>query len=142
MKKIHKVNLSSEERSELIELTMSGKAKVRQLKRAQILLHAHKGKIDKEIAEAVGTSLATVQRIRQKYATESLKSALTEKPRSGRPIGIDGKTRAKVTALACTEAPEGRSDWTLRLIAEKVVELEYIDAISYQTVRNILKKTS
>lgn len=142
MKKIHKVNLSSEERSELIELTMSGKAKVRQVKRAQILLHAHKGKIDKEIAEAIGTSLATVQRIRQKYATEGLKSALTEKPRSGRPIGIDGKTRAKVTALACTKAPEGRSDWTLRLIAEKVVELEYIDAISYQTVRNILKKTS
>ena len=109
---------------------------------AKILLLADEGKKDKEIAERVEVSVGTVERIRKRYGQEGLEAAVNEKPRSGRPIGISAQTRAKVTALACTKAPEGRSKWTLRLLADKVVELEYIDSISYQSVRNILKKTN
>jgi len=142
MKKQYKVELSQEERSQLTKLTTQGTEKVRKVKRAKILLLADEGKKDKEIAERVEVSVGTVERIRKRYSQEGLEGAVNEKPRSGRPIGINAQTRAKVTALACTKAPEGRSKWTLRLLADKVVELEYIDSISYQSVRNILKKTS
>lgn len=140
MKKQYKVELSQEERNQLTRLTTQGAEKVRKVKRAKILLQADEGKKDQEIAERVEVSVGTVERIRKRYVQEGLEGAVNEKPRSGRPIGIDAQTRAKVTALACTKAPEGRSKWTLRLLADKVVELEYIDSISYQSVRNILKK--
>ena len=81
-------------------------------------------------------------RIRKRYVQAGVAGTINEKPRSGRPIGISAQTRAKVTALACSQAPEGRSQWTLRLLADKMVELEYVDRISYQSVRNILKKTN
>jgi transposase len=142
MKKQYKIELSQEERSQLKRLTTQGTEKVRKVKRAKILLQADEGKKDKEIAERVEVSVGTVERIRKRYAQEGLEGAVNEKPRSGRPIGISAQTRAKITALACTKAPEGRSKWTLRLLADKVVELEYIDSISYQSVRNILKKTN
>lgn len=142
MKKQYKVELSQEERSQLNRLTTQGTEKVRKVKRAKILLLADEGKKDQEIAERVEVSVGTVERIRKRYAQAGLEGAVNEKPRSGRPIGISAQTRAKVTALACTKAPEGRSKWTLRLLADKVVELEYIDSISYQSVRNILKKTN
>ena len=140
MKKQYKVELSQEERNQLTRLTTQGTEKVRKVKRAKILLQADEGKKDKEIAERVEVSVGTVERIRKRYDQEGLEAAINEKPRSGRPIDISAQTRAKVTALACTKAPEGRSKWTLRLLADKVVELEYIDSISYQSVRNILKK--
>lgn len=142
MKKQYKVELSQEERSQLTRLTTQGTEKVRKVKRAKILLLADEGKKDEEIAERVEVSVGTVERIRKRYAQEGLEGAVNEKPRSGRPIGISAQTRAKITALACTDAPEGRARWTLRLLADKVVELEYIDSISYQSVRNILKKTN
>ena len=142
MKKQYKVELSQEERNQLTRLTTQGTEKVRKVKRAKILLQADEGKKDKEIAEQVEVSVGTVERIRKRYVQEGLEEAVNEKPRSGRPIDISAQTRAKVTALACTKAPEGRSKWTLRLLADKVVELEYIDSISYQSVRNILKKTN
>ena len=140
MKKKYKVKLKSKERSELRAMTKQGTEKVRKVKRARILLLAHKGKTDKEIAEQVEVTSGTVERIRRRYATDGLAAALNEKPRSGRPIGISAETRAKITALACTSAPEGRGRWTLRLLADKVVELEYIDSISHQSVGDILKK--
>ena len=142
MKKQYKIELSQEARSQLTRLTRQGTEKVRKVKRAKILLLADEGKKDKEIAERVEVSVGTVERIRKRYAQQGLEAAISEKPRSGRPMGISAQTRAKVTALACTKAPEGRSKWTLRLLADKVVELEYIDSISYQSVRNILKKTT
>ena len=140
MKKQYNIELSEEERTQLEKLTTRGTEKVRKVKRARVLLLADEGKKDQEIAERVGVSVGTVERIRKRYAQAGLEAAINEKPRSGRPIGISAQTRAKVTALACTKAPEGRSKWTLRLLADKVVELEYIDSISYQSVRNILKK--
>ena len=142
MKKEYKIELSQEERNQLKKLTTQGTEKVRKVKRAKILLLADEGEKDKKIAERVEVSVGTVERIRKRYGQEGLEEAVNEKPRSGRPIGISAQTRAKVTALACTKAPAGRSKWTLRLLADKVVELEYIDSISYQSVRNILKKTS
>jgi len=142
MKKQYKVELKDEERSQLERLTRQGTEKVRKVKRAKILLLADGGKKDQEIVERVEVSESTVERIRKRYAQAGLEAAVSEKSRSGRPIGISAQTRAKVTALACTNAPEGRSKWTLRLLADKVVELEYIDSISYQSVRNILKKTN
>lgn len=141
MNKVYGVALSPAEQSQLMRLTMQGKASVRKVKRAHILLHAHAGKSDKMIAEQVGVSVATVERIRRQYATAGLSAALEEKPRSGRPLGISGETRAKVTALACSTPPEGRSRWTLRLLADKVVELSEEESITYESVRTILKKT-
>jgi len=142
MKKVYMVELSQAEQSQLTRLTMQGKAAVRKVKRAQILLQAHAGKSDQAIAEQVGVSIPTVGRIRRQYATAGLESALNEKPRSGRPAGISGETRAKVTALACSTPPAGRSRWTLRLLADKVVELAETEPLSYQSVRTILKKTT
>ncbi len=142
MKKVYMVELSQAEQSQLTRLTMQGKAAVRKVKRAQILLQAHAGKSDQAIAEQVGVSTPTVGRIRRQYATAGLESALNEKPRSGRPAGISGETRAKVTALACSTPPAGRSRWTLRLLADKVVELAETEPLSYQSVRTILKKTT
>jgi transposase len=142
MKKKYKIELSQEERKELEKLSRQGTEKVRKVKRARILLLADEGHKDQEIAERVEVAHSTVERIRKRYGQAGMAGSVNEKPRSGRPRGISAQTRAKVTALACSEAPAGRSQWTLRLLADKVVELEYIDSISYQSVRNILKKTN
>lgn len=141
MKKVYQVKLSADEQSQLTRLTMQGKAAVRKVKRAHILLHAHLDKSDEAIAEQVGVSLSTVGRIRQRYVSGGLATALEEQPRSGRPLGISGEVRAKVTALACSAPPAGRSRWTLRLLADKVVELTAIESISHKSVHTILKKT-
>ncbi len=142
MKKQYTVELKDEERSQLKKMTEKGSEKGRKIKRAQILLLADKGKKDQEIAEWIDVTTGTVQRIRKRYATEGLESAIGEKARSGRPTEIKAETRAKITALACTKAPEGRTRWTLRLLADKAVALEYTECISHQSVDNILKKTN
>ena len=85
--------------------------------------------------------MATVERIRRRYVEEGLESALNEKPRSGRSPVISGEERAKITALACTEAPEGFGQWSLRLLADKAVELNFVESISHESVGVILKKT-
>lgn len=141
------INLTLEERARLNRLTMQGKIQVRKLKRAKILLladakHSQGNKNDKEIAEKVDVSPATVERVRRAYVAGGVDGALVEKPRSGRPPTIQGKERAKITALACSTAPTGHARWTLRLLAEKVVDLEILERISHTTVRDILKKTS
>ena len=141
------VRLSALERSELNRLTMQGKIAVRKLNRVKILLlgdenHASGGKTDKEIAEKLDIGASTVERVRRSYVEDGLLTALNEKPRSGRPPSISGEERAKITALACSSAPEGYARWSLRLLAEKVVELAFVDHISYKTVGEILKKTN
>lgn len=140
------VKLSQSERAELNRKTMQGESKVRQLKRVKILLladenHASGGKTDCEIAAKLDIGAATVERVRQRYVEEGLAAALTEKPRGGRPPVISGEARAKVTALACSTAPEGFARWSLRLLAEKAVELELVERISHKTVGELLKKT-
>ena len=108
MKKQYTVELKDEERSQLKKMTEKGSEKGRKIKRAQILLLADKGKKDQEISEWIDVTTGTVQRIRKRYATEGMENAIGEKARSGRPVEIKAETKAKITALACTEAP-GRS---------------------------------
>lgn len=146
--KKHKYNvrLTKEERNELICLTMAGSIGVRKLNRVKTLLLADENsetgnKTDKEIAEKLDIGNATVERTRRRYVEEGLELALTEKARSGRPRGISGEERAQITALACATPPTGFGRWSLRLLADKAVELEFVDAISHKTVGEILKKT-
>jgi transposase len=145
--KKYPVRLSQEQRKKLEELTRRGTVSVRTYKRARVLLLAdenspHGGKKDAEIAELADTSLSTVSRVRRRLVEEGLDVALKDKPRSGKPRTFSGRDRAAVTALASSAPPEGRARWSLRLLADKLVELQIVDSISHQTVRDILKKTN
>ena len=141
------VRLTGQERAELNRLTMQGSTQVRKLKRAQILLladeqHSQGQKTDKAIAAKLDIGTATIERIRRHYVEGGLEATLHEKPRSGRPLVTSGLERAKITALACSTPPAGHARWSLRLLAEKVVELEIVDTICYTSVGDILKKTN
>jgi transposase len=140
MKKQH-VQLSPDDRQRLEFLMSKGQAKARVYKRALALLELDRQKTYTAVAETVGLTKQTVSVLAAKYQQEGL-DCLADKPRSGRPIEFDGVQRAKITALACSEPPEGHGQWSLRLLAEKVVELEYCPTISHTQVGTILKKTS
>lgn len=136
------VSLSEEERGQLVELTRRGKSPVRKVKRARILLKSSEGLTDSAVAEAVETSPSTVFRVRKRFVEEGLEQALNERPRSGHPFKLDERQEAHLIAIACSQAPEGHERWTLRLLADKVVELELVDSIGKETVRQVLKKTN
>ena len=136
------VKLKVKEQNQLNQYLSKGKASARRLNRCRLLLLAHKGETDQQISGSLNLSLATVANIRRRYAQEGLQTAINEKPRSGAPKKFDGKATAKITAVACSKPPEGRSRWTLRLLADRVVELKIIDSIDYTSVDRILKKTS
>jgi transposase len=145
--KKYRVKLSAAQRDELEKLTRGGTIKVRVYKRARILLladEAHKdgAKSDGQIAELVDVSGPTVHRIRRRFAQEGLQAALGEKPRPGRAPKFTTKQRAEITALACSDPPEGYARWSLRLLADKLVELEIVESIHHDTVREVLKKTN
>ena len=145
--KKYRVKLSQEQRQKLEELTRRGRVSVREYKRARVLLLADEnseraGKKDAQIAELVDTSLSTVNRVRRRFVEEGLDVALRDKPRSGKPRTFTGRDRAAVTALASSAPPEGRARWSLRLLADKVVELGYVEHISHTQVGEILKKTT
>ncbi len=144
-KKKYIVKLSRKQRKKLINLTRRGESKARQLTRARVLLLSDENRPkgcmkDNEISDILHVSLPTIFRIRRQFVTEGLDEALGEKLRCGRPKVFDGKDACKITALACTDPPEGHAKWSLRLLADRVVELEYVESISYVTVFNILKK--
>ena len=143
-KKSHCVKLSEPERQYLQKIVKSGKDKTRKITRCRILLLADgtKGKTDKEISDALNVCLTTIFNIRQRYCREGLERAINELARSGQPPKFKGKAMAKITAIACSTPPEGRAKWSLRLLADHIVELDIVDSISYQSVRNILKKTN
>jgi transposase len=141
-KKLYQVNLMEEERERLLHDLKQGKKLARTMTKARILLLADEGRIDKEIAETLKVSMATVFRVRQRYCQGGLEAALMDKPRSGAPPKLNSRLEAQLTALACSEPPEGRGRWTLRLLADKLVELELIDSVSHTAVGNWLKKTS
>jgi len=140
MKKQH-VELNKEDRSYLKELVGKGQHKAKVYRRALALLELDRGKTYTEAAQTVDVSVATASSWAKKYKASGLQ-CLHDRPRSGRPIEIDGAQRAKITALACSEAPEGYGKWSLRLLSEKAVELEYVEHISHTEVANILKKTN
>ena len=108
--------------------------------RRDILLRAHEGDTDQEIADEIGVHPATVQRVRRRFAEGGLDAALVDRPRPGAPPKLDGKREAMVIALACTEAPRGRDRWSVRLLARRAVELEVVEAVSRETIRRALKK--
>ena len=139
-KTIFVVNLAEEDRDYLNQFISRGKASARSLARARILLMADEKYSNKAIAEVLKTTVPRVNRIRKRYCQEGLDSAIKEKPRSGAPPKIDGTIEAQVTLLACSEPPEGRSTWTLQLLADRLVELEAIESISTMSVQRILKK--
>lgn len=137
---LHQVKLSKEEREKLQKYIHKGKSSVRSVTRARILLLADAGHSDFEIVDALGVSKSTVARLRKKYCQEGLDSILYEKSRSGAPPKISGKAKAQLITLACSEPPEGRSKWTLQLLADRLVELNEVESISSMSVGRILKK--
>ena len=139
-KKLHIVKLKDLEREELKRYLRKGKSSARSLTRARILLLADDGRDDEEIIEALDVSKSTVNRIRTRYCEGGLDFALHEKARSGAPPKIDGRVETQLTLLACSEPPDGRSKWTVRLLADKLVEMEAVDSISHMSVQRLLKK--
>lgn len=140
MKKQH-LTLTASERDQLQTLLAKGSLPARTFKRATALLELDRGKTFTDVAATLNLTTVTLAALRDKYSTSGL-ACLHDAPRSGRPIVIDGAQRAKITALACSTAPTGHDRWTLRLLAEKVVEAGFCDAISHTLVGTILKKTS
>jgi transposase len=148
MKK-YRVTLTAEERQNLHQLIAAGKAAAKKLAHARILLKADAAPggpawSDQRIAEALDLSIATVERVRQRFVEQGLEAALGRKPqdRPSRLRTLDGRAEAHLIALACSAPPEGRTVWTMQLLADKLVELEVVDSISDETVRRTLKKTN
>ena len=148
------VELTEDEREQLHKLISSGSASARMLNRARILLKADLGKrseggalIDREIASMLETSTATVQRVRERFCRQGLEAALERSvPDRLYERSFDGRAEARLIALACSQAPEGppegRGRWSMRLLADRAVELGIVDEVSHETVRKTLKKTS
>jgi len=139
------LHLTSQQRKQLDKLIRSGTAQARTLTKARILLMtdysqgAHR--TDEEIGSALGVSMSTIVRVRQRCTQEGVDAALHDKARSGRPPKITGEIEAQITVLACSDPPPGHTRWTLRLLADKTVELGYLDRISHVAISNRLKKT-
>jgi len=140
-RKIQFIQLSDIERRSLKTLFRSGKGSNRQHTRARILELLDRKVPPAKIAKILSCGLATIYKIKRRYETDGLKAALTDKPRSGRPVEINGAQRARITALACSVAPTGHARWTLRMLANKAVELGFVETISHNAVKEILKKT-
>lgn len=148
MKKKYIVTLTQEEQQLLHKMVSRGQGAARKLMHARILLKADAGADgpaweDAAIAEGLDVGKATVERVRKEFVEDGLEAALErKKPRRQYQRTLDGDGEAHLIALACSESPEGTSRWTLRLLAERMVQLEYVEEISYQTVRRTLKKTN
>ena len=138
MQKEH-IKLSQTDLDFLTSLLIKGQTSIRVFKRATALLELNRGKTLTAVAMTLQVSSFTVATWRDNYQSSGL-SFLYDKPRSGRPIEISGRERAKVTALACSTPPAGRARWTLRLLADKAVELGYCENLSHTATRQILKK--
>lgn len=134
------ITLSEGDRSYLVALLKKGSLGVKQYKRATGLLELDRGQRLTAVAATLGVGYMTVSAWRDGYRRDGL-AMLQDKPRSGRPIEIDGSQRAKLTALACSEAPAGHARWDLRLLADKAVELGYCAHLSHTHAGTILKKT-
>lgn len=144
MVKKYIVTLSEEERSELQTMISTGKSTARKLSHARILLLADArpegGRTDQEIVDALGGSVRTVERVRQRFVEEGFETALNPKSRP-RIVGKLEKAEANLIELAKSDPPQGRKRWTLRLLADQAVPWEYLDGLSHESVRQVLKKT-
>jgi transposase len=142
------VRLTPDERDQLLPMVRGGKAAARALLHARILLKADQDQeaaawSDEAISEALEVHATTVARVRQRFVEQGLDAALRPQPTTRQyERKLDGAAEAHLIALACGPAPEGRAQWTLRLLADKLVELEHVGSVSHETVRRTLKKTS
>jgi transposase len=145
--KKYMVSLTEKERQELEELTQKGKSSARKINHARILLKAdinqkNGGWRDAQISQALDVSPRTIERVRQRFVEEGLENALNPRPKNLSKLKkIDGEAEAHLLAQVCSEAPTGYNRWTLRLLAEQMVVLEYVESISHETIRQVLKKT-
>jgi transposase len=140
------VRLTDSERAQLERLVTTGKGAARMLTHARILLKADCGPdgpawTDPMISAALDVSIPTLERVRRSLVLDGFEAALHRKPQPSRPHKLDGRQEARLTAIACSEAPAGHKRWTLRLLADKLVDLEDLDGLAPETVRQILKKT-
>jgi len=145
----YRVTLSQEERKELETLTRRGKTEARRFTHARALLLCDAGengpawKVE-DVAEALGITSRTIEKLKKRFVEDGLDAALDRKPREKPPreITFDGAFEARLLALACSDAPEGHTRWTVRLLADKAVELNFADSVSHMTVQRVLKKTN
>ena len=148
MRKRHTVRLSEEERARLHTLIGQGVAPARALTHARILLKANQGEAgpgwtDAAIGAALEVNPATVARVRMRYVAAGLEAAVYRKaPEREYPRRLDGEQEAYLAALACSAPPQGHKRWTLRLLADRLVALEIVESVSYETVRQVLKQTA
>ncbi len=139
-KKLHHVSLTDHARQELKSCLRKGVHAARMLNRVRVLLLADAGQPDEAIAAQVGLSRATVYNIRRRFAVGGLASSLHEKPRPGQKPKVTARVEAKLCSIVCSDPPPGHSRWTLRLLADRLVELEAVDSISHTAVAGALKK--
>jgi transposase len=139
--KLYIVDLTDTEVEALETMLRTGKHSARKLTRARILLQVHQGKTDREVADNLGVDLSTVERAREKFVgAVSLAEALNDRPHPPKPRKLDAKAEALLMATACSDAPAGRSQWTMQLLANRLVNLQVVESISAETVRQTLKK--
>lgn len=136
------VTLTAEERQQLLDLTHQNKVSTRRFKRAQILLLADDGHRDETIAQMLYVGESTVHRTRQKFVDGGVEFALSEAPRFGGKRKLDGKAEAFLVATACSAPPNGKAEWTMQMLADRLVEVNLVEQISDETVRRTLKKTT
>jgi transposase len=146
MRKIYHVDLSEAEREELENIVKRRKSSSESVKRSHILLACDrlgdKKWKDSQISDFYKVSIRTIERLRERYVNEGIKVSISGKPRPNLDkIKFDGEVEAKLIALRCSEPQTGQSSWTLQLLADKMVELSYVESISYESVRQLLKKT-
>ncbi len=144
----YKVTLTMEEREQLIDIVSKGNHSAQLYRNAYILLNCDEGKysrkiINEEISRVLQISMRMIDRVKQRFVEEGFEACLARKPMSKTKEKIaDGEVEAHLIALSCSKAPAGFTKWSLRLLADKMVELKYVESISYETVRRVLKKTS
>ena len=144
----YKVTLTQEEREELEGIISKGKHSSQVYRNAYMLLNCDEGKhgekiTNKEICRVLKVSMRMIDRVKKRFVEEGLEACIERKPASRtRERKADGEMEARLIALSCSKPPKGHAKWTLRLLADKLVELDYVDSISYETVRKVLKKTN
>ena len=137
------VKLSPEEREDLQAMIASGKHSAKKVLRGRVLLKADDSWADREIAEALEIHVITIERMRQQFVEEGFESFMTRRKSRRKYLRkLDGKQEAQLTTIACSQPPEGRARWTLRLLADRMVQLDYVESVSHETVRQVLKKMS
>jgi transposase len=147
MTKKYQVDLTAEERQYLEQFTTTGKHAAYQINHARILLKADRnqpggGWRDTEIQSALDLSLRTIERVRKRFVEDGMEAALKSRSGAGRKREVTGEVEAHLIALRCSNVPSGQGRWTLRLLAERMVELNYVEHISHESVRQVLKKTN